>query len=77
MPSRSRSWRNARPPLCYAPGMFALLGAGLLVTASMAETGPFVMIGRLIGTCVISEASKTLADTIGTNELGASSQAAS
>ncbi|MEV5527215.1 ArsB/NhaD family transporter [Streptomyces prunicolor] len=76
------------PVLHYEPSIVALLGAGLLVAVSTAETsevlsevewptlaffaGLFIMIGGLIDTGVIDEVSKTLADAIGTNELGGS-----
>ncbi|WP_324790045.1 ArsB/NhaD family transporter [Streptomyces sp. H51] len=72
------------PVLHYAPSVVALLGAGLLIAVSSAETrevldevewptlaffaGLFVMIGGLIETGVIGEISKALADTIGDNE---------
>lgn len=76
------------PVLHYAPSIVALLGAGLLVAISSAETsdvlaevewptlaffaGLFVMIGGLIDTGVINEVSKGLAQVIGSNELGGS-----
>ncbi|MFE0192033.1 SLC13 family permease [Streptomyces sp. NPDC058989] len=76
------------PVLHYAPSIVALLGAGLLVAVSSAETsevlaevewptlaffaGLFVMIGGLIDTGVVSEVSKGLAHWIGDNELGGS-----
>jgi anion transporter len=76
------------PVLHYEPSIVALLGAGLLIAVSTAETsevlsevewptlaffaGLFIMIGGLIDTGVIDEISKTLADAIGTNELGGS-----
>ncbi|WP_369191759.1 SLC13 family permease [Streptomyces sp. R08] len=76
------------PVLHYEPSIVALLGAGLLVAVSTAETGEvlaevewptlaffaglFIMIGGLIDTGVIDEVSKALADAIGTNELGGS-----
>ncbi|MFG2371182.1 SLC13 family permease [Streptomyces sp. NPDC048504] len=76
------------PVLHYEPSIVALLGAGLLVAVSTAETsevlaevewptlaffaGLFIMIGGLIDTGVIDEVSKALADAIGTNELGGS-----
>ncbi|MFI0904475.1 ArsB/NhaD family transporter [Streptomyces sioyaensis] len=76
------------PVLHYAPSIVALLGAGLLVAVSSAETsdvlaevewptlaffaGLFVMIGGLIDTGVINEISKGLAHVIGSNELGGS-----
>ncbi|MET7355664.1 ArsB/NhaD family transporter [Streptomyces mirabilis] len=74
--------------LHYEPSIVALLGAGLLIAVSTAETnevlsevewptlaffaGLFIMIGGLIDTGVIDEVSKALADAIGTNELGGS-----
>ncbi|WP_329241390.1 ArsB/NhaD family transporter [Streptomyces sp. NBC_01478] len=76
------------PVLHYEPSIVALLGAGLLVAVSTAETsevlaevewptlaffaGLFIMIGGLIDTGVIDEVSKALANAIGTNELGGS-----
>ncbi|WP_432137753.1 MULTISPECIES: SLC13 family permease [unclassified Streptomyces] len=76
------------PVLHYEPSVVALLGAGLLIAVSTAETrevlqevewatlaffgGLFIMIGGLIETGVISEVSKALADAIGDNELGGS-----
>ncbi|MEU8995398.1 ArsB/NhaD family transporter [Streptomyces caniferus] len=76
------------PVLHYAPSIVALLGAGLLIAVSSAETsdvlaevewptlaffaGLFVMIGGLIDTGVINEVSKGLAQVIGSNELGGS-----
>jgi anion transporter len=76
------------PVLHYEPSIVALLGAGLLIAVSTAETsevlsevewptlaffaGLFIMIGGLIDTGVIDEISKALADAIGTNELGGS-----
>lgn len=76
------------PVLHYEPSIVALLGAGLLIAISTAETGEvlsevewptlaffaglFIMIGGLIDTGVIDEVSKALADAIGTNELGGS-----
>ncbi|GES33610.1 ArsB/NhaD family transporter [Streptomyces angustmyceticus] len=76
------------PVLHYAPSVVALLGAGLLVAISSAQTsevlgevewptlaffaGLFVMIGGLIDTGVINEVSKGLAHAIGSNELGGS-----
>ncbi|BDH07267.1 SLC13 family permease [Streptomyces seoulensis] len=76
------------PVLHYAPSIVALLGAGLLIAVSTAETsevlaevewptlaffaGLFIMIGGLIHTGVISEISKGLATLIGTNELAGS-----
>jgi Na+/H+ antiporter NhaD/arsenite permease-like protein len=76
------------PVLHYEPSIVALLGAGLLVAISTADTsevlsevewptlaffaGLFIMIGGLIDTGVIDEVSKALADAIGTNELGGS-----
>ncbi|GGR92673.1 membrane protein [Streptomyces humidus] len=76
------------PVLHYEPSVVALLGAGLLIALSTAETGEvlqevewptlaffaglFIMIGGLIETGVIGEISKALADVIGDNELGGS-----
>ncbi|WP_458248524.1 SLC13 family permease [Streptomyces sp. MAI_2237] len=76
------------PVLHYEPSVVALLGAGLLIAVSTAETGEvlqevewptlaffaglFIMIGGLIDTGVISEISRQLADLIGGNELGGS-----
>ncbi|WP_371673638.1 ArsB/NhaD family transporter [Streptomyces sp. NBC_00289] len=76
------------PVLHYAPSVVALLGAGLLIAVSSAETGEvlgevewptlaffaglFIMIGGLIETGVISEISRSLADAIGDDELGGS-----
>ncbi|MFJ7300269.1 SLC13 family permease [Streptomyces sp. NPDC099088] len=76
------------PVLHYEPSIVALLGAGLLIAVSTAETsevlsevewptlaffaGLFIMIGGLIDTGVIDQVSKALADVIGTNELGGS-----
>jgi Na+/H+ antiporter NhaD/arsenite permease-like protein len=76
------------PVLHYAPSVVALLGAGLLIAVSTAETGDilgevewptlaffaglFIMVGALIETGVISEVSQSLADAIGGNELGGS-----
>ncbi|MFF8970043.1 SLC13 family permease [Streptomyces sp. NPDC014995] len=76
------------PVLHYAPSVVALLGAGLLIAISKAETGEildevewptlaffaglFIMIGGLIETGVIGEISASLADAIGDNELGGS-----
>lgn len=76
------------PVLHYEPSIVALLGAGLLIAVSSAETGEvlsevewptlaffaglFIMIGGLIDTGVIDEVSKALADAVGTNELGGS-----
>ncbi|WP_405638818.1 SLC13 family permease [Streptomyces sp. NBC_00019] len=76
------------PVLHYEPSIVALLGAGLLIALSTAETGEvlkevewptlaffaglFIMIGGLIETGVIGEVSKFLADAIGDNELGGS-----
>ncbi|MEV7891749.1 SLC13 family permease [Streptomyces sp. NPDC002817] len=76
------------PVLHYEPSIVALLGAGLLIAVSTAETGAvlkevewptlaffaglFIMIGGLIETGVIGEVSKFLADAIGDNELGGS-----
>ncbi|WP_053744576.1 SLC13 family permease [Streptomyces sp. NRRL WC-3618] len=76
------------PVLHYEPSVVALLGAGLLIAVSTAETGEvlkevewptlaffaglFIMIGGLIETGVIEEISKALADAIGDHELGGS-----
>ncbi|MDO0937707.1 ArsB/NhaD family transporter [Streptomyces sp. DG2A-72] len=76
------------PVLHYEPSVVALLGAGLLIAISSADTGDvlkevewptlaffaglFIMIGGLIETGVIGEVSKSLADAIGDNELGGS-----
>ncbi|WP_406304006.1 ArsB/NhaD family transporter [Streptomyces sp. NBC_00885] len=76
------------PVLHYEPSVVALLGAGLLIALSTAETGEvltevewptlaffaglFIMIGGLIETGVIGEVSTALADAIGDNELGGS-----
>ncbi|MDG9717863.1 ArsB/NhaD family transporter [Streptomyces sp. DH24] len=76
------------PVLHYEPSVVALLGAGLLITVSKAQTGEvlgevewptlaffaglFIMIGGLIETGVIGEVSKALADLIGDNEFGGS-----
>jgi Na+/H+ antiporter NhaD/arsenite permease-like protein len=76
------------PVLHYEPSVVALLGAGLLIAISAVETGEvlgevewptlaffaglFIMIGGLIETGVIGEISRSLADTIGDNELGGS-----
>ncbi|MGW3652069.1 SLC13 family permease [Streptomyces sp. NPDC000878] len=76
------------PVLHYEPSVVALLGAGVLIAISTAETrevlqevewptlaffaGLFIMIGGLIETGVIGEISKALADAIGDNELGGS-----
>jgi len=76
------------PVLHYEPSIVALLGAGLLIAVSTADTGEvlaevewptlaffaglFIMIGGLIDTGVIGEVSEALADAIGTNELGGS-----
>ncbi|KOU63279.1 membrane protein [Streptomyces sp. MMG1533] len=72
------------PVLHYEPSIVALLGAGLLVAVSSADTnevlaevewptlaffaGLFIMIGGLIETGVIGEVSRALADAIGTDE---------
>ncbi|MFF0125812.1 SLC13 family permease [Streptomyces mirabilis] len=72
------------PVLHYEPSIVALLGAGLLVAVSSAETsevlaevewptlaffaGLFIMIGGLIDTGVVGEVSEKLADAIGGNE---------
>ncbi|WP_419999085.1 SLC13 family permease [Streptomyces boninensis] len=74
------------PVLHYEPSVVALLGAGVLVAISAAETGDvlkevewptlaffaglFIMIGGLIETGVIGEVSGALADAVGDNELG-------
>ncbi|WP_406174965.1 SLC13 family permease [Streptomyces sp. NBC_00996] len=76
------------PVLHYEPSIVALLGAGLLIAISTADTsevlaevewptlaffaGLFIMIGGLIDTGVVSEVSQKLADVIGGNELGGS-----
>ncbi|MEU9207760.1 ArsB/NhaD family transporter [Streptomyces sp. NPDC048415] len=76
------------PVLHYEPSIVALLGAGLLIAVSSAETsevlaevewptlaffaGLFIMIGGLIDTGVVGEVSRALADAIGGNELGGS-----
>lgn len=76
------------PVLHYEPSIVALLGAGLLIAISTAETsevlgevewptlaffaGLFIMIGGLIDTGVIKEVSGALADVIGGNEAGGS-----
>ncbi|WP_405529744.1 ArsB/NhaD family transporter [Streptomyces canus] len=76
------------PVLHYEPSVVALLGAGLLIAISTADTGDvlsevewptlaffaglFIMIGGLIETGVIGEISKSLADVIGDNKLGGS-----
>ncbi len=76
------------PVLHYAPSVVALLGAGLLIAVSTAQTseiltevewptlaffaGLFIMIGGLIETGVIGEISRFLADAIGDQELGGS-----
>ncbi|WP_416982215.1 ArsB/NhaD family transporter [Streptomyces sp. T028] len=75
------------PVLHYEPSVVALLGAGLLIGVSKAETrqvlgevewptlaffaGLFVMVGALIETGVIGDLSRALADATGGNELGA------
>ncbi|MCL8015214.1 ArsB/NhaD family transporter [Streptomyces sp. AS02] len=75
------------PVLHYEPSVVALLGAGLLIVISKAETrqvlgevewptlaffaGLFVMVGALIETGVIGDLSRALADATGGNELGA------
>lgn len=77
-----------KPVLHYEPSVVALLGAGLLVAISTVETGDvlgdvewptlaffaglFIMVGGLIETGVIGEASDALAEAIGDNELGGS-----
>ena len=74
------------PVLHYEPSVVALLGAGLLIAVSKAQTGEvlgevewptlaffaglFIMIGGLIETGVIGEVSTALADLIGDNEFG-------
>ncbi|WP_327287896.1 ArsB/NhaD family transporter [Streptomyces sp. NBC_01198] len=76
------------PVLDFAPSIVALLGAGLLVAISAADTnevlaevewptlaffaGLFVMIGGLIETGVISRVSDALAGAVGDRELGGS-----
>ncbi|WP_255945135.1 ArsB/NhaD family transporter [Streptomyces odontomachi] len=76
------------PVLHYEPSVVALLGAGLLIAVSTAQTsevltevewptlaffaGLFIMIGGLIETGVIGEVSRVLADAIGDQELGGS-----
>nr|WSX75645.1 ArsB/NhaD family transporter [Streptomyces sp. NBC_00899] len=76
------------PVLAFAPSIIALLGAGLLVAISAADTnevlsevewptlaffaGLFVMIGGLIDTGVIGHVSNALADAVGDKELGGS-----
>ncbi|MEU6854071.1 ArsB/NhaD family transporter [Actinacidiphila alni] len=76
------------PVLDLEPSIVALLGAGLLVAISAADTGEvltevewptlaffaglFVMIGGLIDTGVISQISDHLANAIGDKELGGS-----
>jgi Na+/H+ antiporter NhaD/arsenite permease-like protein len=76
------------PVLHYEPSVVALLGAGLLVAVSSAETnevlaevewptpaffaGLFIMIGGLIETGVIGEVSRGPADEIGSNEFAGS-----
>lgn len=73
------------PVLHYAPSIVALLGAGILVASSEVDTddvlaevewptlaffaGLFVMIGGLIDTGVVGQASHRLADLIGGSEL--------
>jgi len=75
------------PVLHYEPSVVALLGAGLLVAVSKVDTrqvlgevewptlaffaGLFVMVGALIGTGVIGDLSRGLADATGGRELGA------
>lgn len=74
------------PVLHYAPSVVALLGAGLLIAISKAETGEvlgevewptlaffaglFVMVGALIETGIIAELANSLADIIGGAQLG-------
>ncbi|MFI0901088.1 SLC13 family permease [Streptomyces sp. NPDC020983] len=76
------------PVLDFAPSIVALLGAGLLVAVSAADTnevlsevewptlaffaGLFVMIGGLIDTGVIGHVSDALAGAVGDKELGGS-----
>jgi Na+/H+ antiporter NhaD/arsenite permease-like protein len=76
------------PVLHYAPSVVALLGAGLLIAISAAETGEvlsevewptlaffaglFIMVGALIETGVIGEVSRSLTTVIGDSELGGS-----
>ncbi|CAG7646453.1 ArsB/NhaD family transporter [Actinacidiphila bryophytorum] len=76
------------PVLDFAPSIVALLGAGLLVAISNADTGEvltevewptlaffaglFVMIGGLIDTGVIGQVSDALADAVGDKEFGGS-----
>ncbi|WP_314175362.1 ArsB/NhaD family transporter [Streptomyces winkii] len=76
------------PVLHYEPSVVALLGAGLLVAVSSVRTGEvladvewptlaffaglFVMIGGLIGTGAVAEASRALAGAVGGRELGGS-----
>jgi Na+/H+ antiporter NhaD/arsenite permease-like protein len=76
------------PVLDFAPSIVALLGAGLLVAISAADTnevlsevewptlaffaGLFVMIGGLIDTGVIGHVSDALASAVGDRELGGS-----
>ncbi|QPP08763.1 ArsB/NhaD family transporter [Streptomyces bathyalis] len=76
------------PVLHFEPSIVALLGAGLLVAISSVHTGEvladvewptlaffaglFVMIGGLIGTGVVGEASRALADAVADQELGGS-----
>ncbi|MET7575040.1 ArsB/NhaD family transporter [Streptomyces sp. NPDC005492] len=76
------------PVLHYEPSIVALLGAGLLIAVSTADTGEvlaevewptlaffaglFIMIGGLIDTGVVGQISKALADVIGGSELGGS-----
>ncbi|MEV0991852.1 ArsB/NhaD family transporter [Streptomyces sp. NPDC049949] len=74
------------PVLHYEPSVVALLGAGLLIAISKAETGEvlgevewptlaffaglFVMVGALIETGIIAELAGSLADIIGGAQLG-------
>ncbi|BBA97129.1 putative citrate transporter [Actinacidiphila reveromycinica] len=76
------------PVIGFEPSIVALLGAGLLVAVSSAETGEvlaevewptlaffaglFVMIGGLIETGVVTHVSDALADAVGDRELGGS-----
>ncbi|OEV09653.1 SLC13 family permease [Streptomyces nanshensis] len=76
------------PVLHVEPSIVALLGAGLLVAVSSVRTGEvlaevewptlaffaglFVMVGGLIGTGVVGEASRALAGAVGQRELAGS-----